>query len=72
MEDKYIIQESDWRNMNIVDIKMKAQNILASIVVIENTMASIADPDISDKIEDFSKSMLDYIDEHFLNQHLKL
>ena len=59
---KYIITDSDWSNINIVDMKMKAENILASIIVIENTMASIAHPDKYEEIERFKNSMLDYID----------
>jgi len=66
MTDKYELLLDDWNNMSNVELKMKAQSIIASFIIIKNTISSISDPDLTQNIDNQEKEILKYID-HLLS-----
>ncbi len=59
---KYQIKDDEWEDMPIVDLKIKAENIIHLFSLLENSMASIASPKEIKLIYDTQKKLLSYID----------
>jgi len=59
---KYELAKSDWSNMAIVDMKMKAETITALFIAIENTLAPHISPEESELINATKSKLLDYLD----------
>jgi hypothetical protein len=63
---KYKIKDKDWKNITLVEIKLKAQTVVALFIAIENTMASCISPVQSELIDNTKKELLTYLDENFI------
>ena len=63
---KYEIQKEDWEDINLVDVKMKLQTVMALFLAIENTLAELVTPAESDLLENTRDEILKYIEENFI------
>jgi hypothetical protein len=64
---KYEVSPDDWKNMNIVDMKIKAETITALFIAIENTLAPHISPEESELINATKDKLLSYLDKYFIN-----
>ncbi len=65
--EKYQINQQDWENIDLVNMKMKAESVVSLFLVIENTLAPHISPVESEMIDNTKKHLLKYLDEHFIN-----
>lgn len=65
--EKFTIKQEDWTNINLVDIKMKAQNVVCLFTVLENTLAPHITPSETELIESTRNNLLNYLDKHFIS-----
>lgn len=68
--EKYKINLDDWDNMQIVDMKMKAETIISCFICIENTLAPHISPKESEIIQKTKECLLSYLDKYFINNPL--
>jgi len=66
--EKYQINPQDWRNMDVVKIKMKAESVVSLFLILENTLAPHITPVESEMIESTKTHLLNYLEESFLNK----
>ncbi len=67
--NQYYIIESDFKNLRLVEAKMKAESIIGLFIALENIIAPIANPEIADDVAATKHKLLNYIDEYFINQN---
>jgi len=67
--EKFTIKQEDWTNINLVDIKMKAQNVVCLFTVLENTLAPHITPSETELIESTRNNLLNYLDENFISSN---
>lgn len=65
---KYQIENEDWKNINLVDLKMKAENVVSLFVTLRNVLAPIATPEESELIEKTKQTLLNYLDGFIQNE----
>jgi len=65
---KYEILESDWRDINVVNMKLSAQTIEAAFQIIENSMARFANPDMTESLDKAKEEILNNIDTYHLKK----
>ena len=65
--EKYEIEKQDWNNIDLVNMKMKAETITALFIAIENVLAPHISPVESSAIENTKNLLLDYLDNSFIN-----
>lgn len=64
---KYQIKQEDWDNVNLVEMKMKAESVVSLFVVLENILAPHISPEESEMIDKTKNHLLNYLDEFFIN-----
>ena len=64
---KYQIKQEDWDNVNLVEIKMKAESVVSLFVVLENILATHISPEESEMIDKTKNHLLKYLDDFFIN-----
>lgn len=65
--EKYEIKKEDWDNINLVQMKMKAESVVSIFLVLENTLAPHISPVESEMIEKTKNHLLKYLDDCFIN-----
>jgi len=65
--EKYQINEQDWNNINLVQMKMKAESVVSLFLVLENTLAPHISPVESGMIEKTKSAILKYLDNSFID-----
>jgi len=63
----YEIENKDWNDIDLVNIKMKAETITALFIAIENTLAPHITPIESSLIESTKKQILEYLNKNFIS-----
>jgi len=64
--EKYQINQEDWKNINLVNMKMKAESVVSLFLVLENTLAPHISPVESEMIKNTKTHLLEYLDKYFI------
>lgn len=65
--EKYQINQEDWENIDLVNMKMKAESVVSLFLILENILAPHISPFESEMIENTKTHILEYLDKHFVN-----
>ena len=65
--EKYQINQQDWKNIDLVNMKMKAESVVSLFLVLENTLAPHISPVESEMIDKTKNAILKYLDNSFID-----
>ena len=66
---KYKVCHEDWRNLNLVEMKHKAESIVALFTVLENLIAPNVSPEQMEILDEAKCNILECYDEH-IDRHI--
>ena len=57
MKELIQIEESDWNNIKVIDVKMSIQTIQCNFISIENTISHLSNPEITEAIDELKEKI---------------
>lgn len=66
--EKYKINETDWKDINLIQMKIKAQTAISLFYALNNTFAPHIDPDMNNLIDGTRDKLLKYLDDSFITE----
>lgn len=66
-EINYDINQDDWNNIKLVEIKQKAKSVIYLFKVLENTLAPHITPVETELIDRTKAHLLKYLEDNFMN-----
>ena len=68
---KYQLKQKDWNNIDLVEMKIKAESVVLLFRAIENTLCSHVSPHEIELLDNTRDEILKYLDDVFINKKRK-
>ena len=65
---KYQTSLEDWNTPNLAEMKIVAESVVSTFLILENTLAPFISPEELEVIDKAKTHILNYLDKHFIEK----